>query len=64
MEDGVYIPADVKMKGAKPECVTVHKKFSSVRNRAITAYEARDKPTALKSDDWDRVVAVFVLGKE
>jgi parafibromin len=24
----------------------------------------RDKPSALKADDWDRVVAVFVLGKE
>ncbi|CAN0857010.1 Protein CDC73 homolog [Linum grandiflorum] len=67
LEDGVYVPADVKlkqMKGAKPECVTVHKKFNTDRNRVMTAYEVRDKPTALKSDDWDRVVAVFVLGKE
>jgi parafibromin len=30
----------------------------------MTAYEVRDKPSALKGDDWDRVVAVFVLGKE
>ncbi|CAN0887055.1 Protein CDC73 homolog [Linum grandiflorum] len=67
LEDGVYVPTDVKvkqMKGAKPECVTVQKKFSTDRNRVMTAYEVRDKPSSLKSDDWDRVVAVFVLGKE
>ncbi|KAF5465744.1 hypothetical protein F2P56_015723 [Juglans regia] len=65
LEDGVFIPTDVKvkqMKGTKPDCVTVQKKFS--RDRVVTAYEVRDKPSALKADDWDRVVAVFVLGKE
>ncbi|KAM7462818.1 hypothetical protein LguiA_030939 [Lonicera macranthoides] len=65
LEDGVYISTDVKvkqMKGAKPDCVTVQKKFS--RDRTVTAYEVRDKPSALKAEDWDRVVAVFVLGKE
>ncbi|XP_043724301.1 protein CDC73 homolog [Telopea speciosissima] len=65
LEDGVYIPTDVKvkqMKGAKPDCVTVQKKFS--RDRVVTAYEVRDKPSTLKVEDWDRVVAVFVLGKE
>jgi len=67
LEDGIFIPTDVKakqMKGPKPECVTVQKKFSTDRNRVMTAYEVRDKPSALKGDDWDRVVAVFVLGKE
>jgi parafibromin len=67
LEDGIYIPTDVKvkqMKRPKPECVTVQKKFSTDRNRVMTAYEVRDKPSALKADDWDRVVAVFVLGKE
>ncbi|KAI8002384.1 hypothetical protein ACSBR2_031112 [Camellia fascicularis] len=65
LEDGVFIPTDVKvkqMKGPKPECVTVQKKFS--RDRLVTAYEVRDKPSVLKAEDWDRVVAVFVLGKE
>ncbi|KAL0376642.1 UNVERIFIED_CONTAM: protein CDC73 [Sesamum calycinum] len=65
LEDGVFIPTDVKLKqvkGGKPDCVTVQKKFS--RDRVVQAYEVRDKPSALKSDDWDRVVAVFVLGKE
>ncbi|CBI26279.3 unnamed protein product, partial [Vitis vinifera] len=65
LEDGVFIPTDVKakqMKGAKPDCVTVQKKFS--RDRVVMAYEVRDKPSALKTEDWDRVVAVFVLGKE
>ncbi|KAJ4969048.1 hypothetical protein NE237_015749 [Protea cynaroides] len=65
LEDGVFIPTDVKvkqMKGAKPDCVTVQKKFS--RDRVVTAYEVRDKPSTLKAEDWDRVVAVFVLGKE
>ncbi|CAI0465910.1 unnamed protein product [Linum tenue] len=67
LEDGVYIPPDVKvkqMKGAKPACVTVQKKFSTDRSKVMTAYEVRDKPSALKSDDWDRVVAVLVLRKE
>ncbi|XP_016464109.1 protein CDC73 homolog [Nicotiana tabacum] len=65
LEDGVFIPTDVKlkqMKGMKPDCITVQKKFS--RDRVVTAYEVRDKPSALKAEDWDRVVAVFVLGKE
>lgn len=65
LEDGVYIPTDVKvkqMKGPKPDCVTVQKKFS--RDRVVTAYEVRDKPSTLKAEDWERVVAVFVLGKE
>ncbi|XP_077245256.1 PLANT HOMOLOGOUS TO PARAFIBROMIN [Tasmannia lanceolata] len=67
LEDGVFIPTDVKAKqmkmgSSKPDCVTVQKKFS--RDRAVAAYEVRDKPSALKAEDWDRVVAVFVLGKE
>ncbi|KAK8623727.1 hypothetical protein V6N13_065090 [Hibiscus sabdariffa] len=67
LEDGVFVPTDVKvkqMKGARPECVTVQKKFSRDRDRVVTAYEVRDKPSALKPEDWDRVAAVFVLGKE
>lgn len=66
LEDGIYIPTDVKvkqMKGARPDCVTVQKKLST-RDRVVTAYEVRDKPSSLKPEDWDRVVAVFVLGKE
>lgn len=65
LEDGVFISTDAKVKmgkGPKPDCVTVQKKFS--RDRVVTAYEVRDKPSALKAEDWDRVVAVFVLGKE
>lgn len=67
LEDGVFVPTDAKVKqlkpgSAKPDCVTVQKKFS--RDRVVAAYEVRDKPSALKSEDWDRVVAVFVLGKE
>ncbi|KAK7253146.1 hypothetical protein RIF29_37613 [Crotalaria pallida] len=64
LEDGVYIPTDVKVKqmSARPDCVTVQKKLS--RDRVVTAYEVRDKPSSLKPEDWDRVVAVFVLGKE
>lgn len=65
LEDGIYIPMDVKVKqikGPKPDCVTVQKKFS--RDRVVTAYEVRDKPSTLKPEDWERVVAVFVLGKE
>ncbi|KDP40199.1 hypothetical protein JCGZ_02197 [Jatropha curcas] len=52
------------MEGAKPEGFTVQKKFSTDRNRVMTAYDVRDKPSALKAEDWDRVVAVFILGKE
>ncbi|KAK8954867.1 hypothetical protein KSP39_PZI002838 [Platanthera zijinensis] len=66
LEDGVFVSTDVKVKAmngsSKPDCVTVQKKLS--RDRAVAAYEVRDKPSALKPEDWDRVVAVFVLGKE
>ncbi|XP_044484117.1 protein CDC73 homolog [Mangifera indica] len=67
LEDGVFIPTDVKVKnmnGVRPECVTVQKKFSRDRDQVVKAYEVRDKPSTLKAEDWDRVVAVFVLGKE
>ncbi|KAM5552276.1 hypothetical protein ABKV19_026912 [Rosa sericea] len=47
-----------------PSACPVQKKFSRDRDRVVTAYEVRDKPSALKTEDWDRVVAVFVLGKE
>ncbi|KAM2916923.1 hypothetical protein FF1_045783 [Malus domestica] len=66
LEDGVYIPTDVKvkqMKRAMPDCVTVQKKFSKDRDPVATAYEVRDKPSALKAEDWDWVVVVFVLSR-
>lgn len=67
LEDGVFVPSESKMKGMragapKPDCVTVQKKLS--RDRAVAAYEVRDKTVGFKPEDWDRVVAVFVLGKE
>lgn len=64
LEDGVFVPSDAKAKEAavKPDRVTVQKKLS--RDRLVTAYEVRDKTSGLKKEDWDRVVAVFVLGKE
>ncbi|KAM1397013.1 hypothetical protein ACFX2I_014636 [Malus domestica] len=49
------------MKRAKLDCVTVQKKFSKDRDPVVTAYEVRDKPSALKAGDWDWVVLVFVL---
>ncbi|KAJ3674750.1 hypothetical protein LUZ60_005366 [Juncus effusus] len=67
LEDGIFVPSDVKaksMKGARPDCVTVQKKLSRDRAGAVGAYEVRDKPSVLKAEDWERVVAVFVLGKE
>ncbi|WVZ60025.1 hypothetical protein U9M48_010098 [Paspalum notatum var. saurae] len=72
LEDGVFVPSEEKMratKGGKPESVTVQKKLSRASERAGTAagaisFEVRDKPASLKPDDWGRVVAVFVLGKE
>jgi parafibromin len=72
LEDGVFVPSEERMramKGGKPESVTVQKKLMVRADRAGTtaasmSFEVRDKPTSLKSDDWGRVVAVFVLGKE
>ncbi|KAM0984544.1 protein CDC73 homolog [Malus sylvestris] len=64
LEDGVYIPTDVKvkqMKRVKLDCVTVQEKFSNDRDPVVTAYEVRDKPSTLKAKDWDWVVVVFVL---
>lgn len=64
MEDGVYVAPDVKAKQMpkKPECVTIQRKIG--REKAPVTYEVRDKPSALAPGDWERVVAVFVLGKE
>lgn len=68
LEDGIYVPMEKKMSEmkaaglSKPDVITVQKKLN--RDRMVVAYEVRDKPTALKKEDWDRVVSVFVLGKE
>eukprot|EP01018_Ginkgo_biloba_P020794 Gb_16335 [translate_table: standard] len=64
LEDGVYVAPDVKAKltPKKPECVTIQRKIG--REKAPVTYEIRDKPSSLASKDWDRVAAVFVLGKE
>ncbi|MFS8026237.1 hypothetical protein Hanom_Chr16g01484471 [Helianthus anomalus] len=43
LEDGVFIPKDVKMKGmkgSKPECMMVLKKFSS-RDMVVTVLRRR-----------------------
>ncbi|KAL9262770.1 CDC73-like protein [Drosera capensis] len=67
LEDGMYVPSEVKMKqmsGPKPECVTVLKFSNSKDKDRRLAYEVRDKPSTLKKEDWDRVVAAIVLGKE
>uniref|UniRef100_A0A0A9DR74 PHP n=1 Tax=Arundo donax TaxID=35708 RepID=A0A0A9DR74_ARUDO len=71
LEDGLFVPSEERMramKGGKPESVTVQKKL--IRGERAGAaggsvsFEVRDKPASLKTDDWGRVVAVFVLGKE
>ncbi|XP_057817080.1 protein CDC73 homolog isoform X2 [Cryptomeria japonica] len=64
LEDGVYVAPDVKAKQMpqKPECVTIQRKIG--REKTPVAYQIRDKPSALAANDWDRVVALFVLGKE
>jgi len=64
LEDGVYVAPDIKAKQMpkKPECVTIQRKIG--REKAPVVYEIRDKPSALAPGDWERVVAVFVLGKE
>jgi parafibromin len=68
LEDFVFVPSDEKvraLKGSpKPECVTVQKKHVRGGAGGPVAFEVRDKPASLKADDWARVVAVFVLGKE
>ncbi|RXI06897.1 hypothetical protein DVH24_026033 [Malus domestica] len=53
---GFYIPTDVKvkqMKRAKSDCMTVQKKFSKDRDPVVIVYEVREKPSALKAEDWD-----------
>ncbi|MCO5548587.1 hypothetical protein L7F22_002047 [Adiantum nelumboides] len=59
LEDGVYVVADIKSK--KPEVVNFYRKMGRAKP---VKYEVRDKPTALSPKDWERVLAVFVLGKE
>lgn len=63
LEDGVYVIPEVKAKSMpkKPENVTLLRKMG--REHPVK-YEVRDKPSVMSSKDWERVVAVFVLGKE
>ena len=71
LEDGLFVPSEERMratKGGKPESVTVQKKLIRAERAGAAggavSFEVRDKPASLKSDDWRRVVGVFVLGKE
>ncbi|KAH8938578.1 hypothetical protein BDL97_16G091600 [Sphagnum fallax] len=63
LEDGTYVAPDVKAKtlSKRPENVLIQRKMG--RHRPVT-YEVQDKPASMPSKDWDRVVAVFVLGKD
>eukprot|EP00850_Spirogloea_muscicola_P018388 SM000168S02587 [mRNA] locus=s168:51086:54004:- [translate_table: standard] len=61
LEDGTFVQPDVKSLGKKPELVVLQRKMG--RDKHVT-YHVRDKPTSLSTKDWERVVAVFVLGKE
>ncbi|KAL3582463.1 hypothetical protein D5086_016795 [Populus alba] len=66
LEDGIYIPTDVKvkqMKGPKPECVTVQKKFSTDRNRVMTAYDERqfkDWPFKDRVEIFNKIIGFFM----
>eukprot|EP01018_Ginkgo_biloba_P022160 Gb_19881 [translate_table: standard] len=64
LEDGAYVAPDVKVKQMpkKPECITIQRKSS--HGKSAVTFEVRDKPSSFAPEDWDRVVAVFVLGKE
>ncbi|GLJ33880.1 hypothetical protein SUGI_0681480 [Cryptomeria japonica] len=64
LEDGVYYTPDSKAKDMvkKPECVTIQKKIN--KDKGVSTFEIRDKPSAFSIEDWSRVVAVFVLGKD
>lgn len=71
LEEGVFKPSEEIMratKGGKPESVKVKKKLTRAERSGAAggevSFEVRDKPASLKPDDWGRVVAVFVLGKE
>lgn len=63
LEDGVYVSPEVKVKGMakKVDIVFVQRKMG--RERPVP-YEVRDKVQGLTSKDWERVVAIFVLGKD
>eukprot|EP00252_Welwitschia_mirabilis_P011474 TRINITY_DN25733_c0_g1_i1.p1 TRINITY_DN25733_c0_g1~~TRINITY_DN25733_c0_g1_i1.p1 ORF type:complete len:435 (-),score=51.96 TRINITY_DN25733_c0_g1_i1:118-1422(-) len=62
LEDGVYVFPDSKVNQmTKPESVIIKRKLSK---DVAVPYEVRDKPSSLSSKDWDRVAAIFVLGKE
>lgn len=63
LEDGVYVSPEVKVKGMakKVDIVFVQRKMG--RERPVP-YEVRDKIVGLTSKDWERVVAIFVLGKD
>ncbi|KAL2652820.1 hypothetical protein R1flu_020948 [Riccia fluitans] len=62
-EAGVYVSPEEKAKTLpkKPEDVVIYRKMG--RDHPVK-YEVRDKPTGFSKKDWERVVAVFVLGKE
>ncbi|CAI5484043.1 unnamed protein product [Closterium sp. Yama58-4] len=64
LEDGAYVPAEEKARaagGKRPEMVVVQRRMG--RDKAVV-YHVRDRPEGLSKRDWDRVAAVFVLGKE
>ena len=63
LEDGMYIAPDLKAKIMPKKLDVVHIQRKMGREKPVT-YEVRDKIAGLSPKDWERVVAVVVLGKE
>jgi parafibromin len=62
LRDGVFISGDEKRKnGASREASVLLKRTDPVTG-SVKMYKLMDNPATLSSDDWERVVAVFVSG--
>jgi parafibromin len=61
-ERGVFVPVDEKMKagGKREQELSIYRVLPDKRT---VKFKVIDNPRLLRSQDWDRVVAVFALGQ-
>jgi len=64
LEKGQYVPVAQKKEGGAKRQPTQTLKIQLVPGSGPTDVTVTDNPATIKKDDWDRVIAVFVVGQE
>mmetsp|Transcript_22812 Transcript_22812/g.59593 ORF Transcript_22812/g.59593 Transcript_22812/m.59593 type:complete len:220 (+) Transcript_22812:1879-2538(+) len=66
LQDGVFETTEAKRAEdpTKPQKVKITRRITGESSTSEAEYEVIDSPLRLSSTDWERVVAVFAMGKD